>query len=255
LITLKSPSEVARMREAGRIVAEVLAILTEKAVPGTTTAELDAIAEAHIRKCGAEPAFLGYGASRTRPGFPASICASINDEVVHGIPGPRQLREGDIVSVDVGAKKDGYFGDSAKTIAVGRISPEAARLVRVCREALERGIKKVRPGAMLAEVAAAIQGYVEANDYSVVRKFVGHGIGAQMHEEPQIPNYVAAGFPEVQLKPGMTLAIEPMINQGTYRVRTGRDGWTVVTADGRLSAHWEHTVVVTNDGAEILTAA
>ena len=255
MITLKSPSEVARMRESGRIVAEVLAILTEKAVPGATTAELDAIAEACIRKNGAVPAFLGYGSTPSRPGFPGSICASINEEVVHGIPGPRELREGDLLSVDVGTLKDGYFGDAAKTIGVGRVDPEAARLMRVCRESLERGIEKARAGSMLAEVSAAIQRHAEANGYSVVRKFVGHGIGTEMHEDPQIPNYVAPGFAEVELKPGMTLAIEPMINEGTHRVQIGHDGWTVVTSDRRRSAHWEHTVVVTAGEAEILTVS
>jgi methionyl aminopeptidase len=253
LITLKSPREIDLMRQAGRIVAEVLAILTEKAVPGVTTQELDRIAEEHIRAYGAIPAFKGYDGGNSKPPFPGSICASVNQEVVHGIPGSRVLEEGDILSVDVGAEREGYFGDAARTIAVGRISPDAARLVKVCREALDTAIREVRAGARLSDLSAAVQRYVEGNGYSVVRKFVGHGIGAKMHEEPQIPNYVSASFPDVVLKAGMTLAIEPMINQGTHRVRTAPDQWTVTTADGMLSAHWEHTVVVRQEGAEILT--
>ena len=253
MISLKSPREIELMREAGSIVAEVLAVLTEKAVPGITTQELDTIAEEHIRRCKAIPAFKNYGGTRSRPPFPATICASVNEEVVHGIPGQRVLKEGDILSVDVGACKEGYFGDSAKTIAIGHITPEAGRLVKVCREALNKAIHKVAPGQKLSEVSAAVQQHTEANGYSVVRKFVGHGIGTEMHESPQIPNFVSPDATDVILKPGMTLAIEPMINQGSFRVRTGANGWTVSTVDGMLSAHWEHTVAVTPDGAAILT--
>jgi len=253
LITLKSPRELALMREAGRIVAEVLAALSEKTKPGVTTGELDALAEQTILAHKAIPAFKGYGGSRGRPAFPASICASVNDEVVHGIPGPVVLKEGDILSIDVGVCRGGYFGDAAKTVPVGRISPEAARLVAICRESLERAVASVKPGGKLVDVSRAIQQYVELNGCSVVRKFVGHGIGAEMHEDPQIPNYVSSEFPELVLKPGMTLAIEPMVNQGGYRVRTESNGWTVVTEDGSLSAHFEHTVAVTREGAEVLT--
>ena len=253
MISLKSPREIKLMREAGRVVAEVLAALSEKTKPGITTEELDAIAEETILRNNAIPAFKGYGGGRGRPAFPASICASVNDEVVHGVPGRRILKEGDILSIDVGVVKDGYVGDAAKTLPVGRISPEAARLIKICREALDRGIQAVRPGGKLSDVSRAIQQHAEANGCSVVRKLVGHGIGTEMHEAPQIPNYVAAEFPVVTLKPGMTLAIEPMINQGTHRVKTESNGWTVVTEDGKLSAHFEHTVAVTREGAEVLT--
>jgi len=253
LISLKSSREIGLMREAGRIVAEVLAILSEKAVPGVTTQELDFIAEEHIRRHEAVPAFKGYGGTRSRAPFPAAICASVNEEVVHGIPGPRVLKRGDILSIDVGVCKNGYFGDAAKTLAIGDVSPGAARLIKVCREALDRAIERVKPGGKLSEVSTEIQQYAQANGYSVVRKFVGHGIGSEMHEDPQIPNFVAAGYREVVLKPGMTLAIEPMINQGASRVKTQPGSWPVVTADGKLSAHWEHTVAVAQGGAEILT--
>ena len=253
MITLKSAREITLMREAGKIVGEVLAVLSEKAKVGVTTRELDEIAEATIRRHKAIPAFKGYGGARNRPAFPATICASINDEVVHGIPGPRILKDGDIISIDVGAERNGYFGDAARTLPVGRISPDAARLLRVCRESLDRAIETVKPGIRLADVSRTIQLFVESNDYSVVRKFVGHGIGSEMHEDPQIPNYVSSEFPELVLKPGMTLAIEPMVNQGTHRVHTEPNGWTVVTEDGKLSAHFEHTVAVTREGAEVLT--
>ena len=253
MITLKSAREIALMREAGKIVAEVLAVLSEKAKAGVTTRELDEAAEAIIRRHNAVPAFKGYGGARNRPAFPATICASINDEVVHGIPGSRVLLEGDILSIDVGACRNGFFGDAAVTVPVGRITPEAARLIKVCRGSLSRAIRAVRPGAELKDVARAVQQYVEANDCSVVRKFVGHGIGSQMHEEPNVPNYVSADCPDVVLKPGMTLAIEPMVNQGSSDVRTKTNGWTVVTEDGKLSAHFEHTVAVTREGSEVLT--
>ena len=253
MITLKSARELALMREAGRIVAEVLAVLSEKTKPGVTTGELDKIAEGIILSHNATPAFKGYGGARGRPAFPATICASINNEVVHGIPGPVALKEGDILSIDVGACRNGYFGDAAKTVPVGKISPESARLVAICRESLARAIRSVKPGGKLSDVSRTIQQYVELNGCSVVRKFVGHGIGSQMHEDPQIPNYVAADFPDLVLKPGMTLAIEPMVNQGGHRVRTESNGWTVVTEDGSLSAHFEHTVAVTREGAEVLT--
>ncbi len=253
MIILKSPREIKLMREAGKIVAGVLAMLTEKVVPGVTTGQLDLAAEEEIRRHDAAPAFKGYGATSSRPAFPGTICASVNEEVVHGIPGPRVLMEGDILSIDVGVNKNGYFGDAAKTVGVGRISSEAAKLVEVCKEALNKAIQHVKPGGKLSETSEAVQQYTEANGYSVVRKFVGHGIGSEMHEEPQIPNFVSPNFSDVVLKPGMTLAIEPMINQGAFPVRTQPNRWTVVTVDGRLSAHWEHTVAVTPQGAEVLT--
>jgi len=241
------------MREAGRIVAGALVAVSNAVAPGVTTEELDRIAEEHIRANDATPAFKGYGGDRLRPGFPATICASVNNEVVHGIPGPRKLVEGDIISIDCGARKNRFFGDAAVTLPVGRISPDAARLIKVCREALEKAIEAVRPKANLKDVSRAVQAHVESNGYTVVRKFVGHGIGTEMHEEPQIPNFVSRGFPDVILKPGMTLAIEPMVNEGGHDVRAERNGWTIVTADGKLSAHFEHTVAVTADGADVLT--
>jgi len=253
MIHLKTPRELALMREAGRIVGEVLDVLREASKPGVATQELDTIAEDIIRGHGAIPAFKGYGAARNRPAFPGTICASINDEVVHGIPGPRVLKDGDILSIDVGASLKGWFADAAVTVPVGRISPEAARLIRVCRESLERGVRAVRPGVNLVDVACAVQQHAESNGCSVVREFVGHGIGSQMHEEPTIPNYVFPKYPHVELAPGMTLAIEPMVNQGGYEVRVKANGWTVLTRDGKLSAHFEHTVAVTEEGHDVLT--
>ncbi|HUU70933.1 MAG TPA: type I methionyl aminopeptidase [Planctomycetota bacterium] len=253
MIHLKTPGELALMREAGKIVGEVLAVLREESKPGVTTQELDTIAEGIIRGHDAIPAFKGYGAARNRPAFPATICASVNDEVVHGVPGPRVLKDGDILSIDVGVSRKGWFADAAVTVPVGRISPEAGRLIRVCRESLEQAVRAVTPGTRLVDVARAVQQHAEANGCSVVREFVGHGIGSQMHEEPTIPNYVFPKYPDVELKPGMTLAIEPMVNQGGHEVRVKANGWTVVTRDRKLSAHFEHTVAVAREGAEVLT--
>lgn len=246
-IIIKTPEEIALMREAGRIVASTLALLKTHIKPGVTTAELDAIAYDYCVKRGAIPSFKGYN------GFPASICASINEEVVHGIPSPkRKLREGDIISIDFGVIYQGLQGDAAITVGVGTISALAAKLIKVTEEALYRGIQQARPKKHLGDISWAIQSYVEAQGFSVVRQYVGHGIGRSMHEDPQIPNFGPPGRGPV-LRPGMVLALEPMVNAGTYRTRVKEDKWTVVTEDGSLSAHFEHTVAVTTSAPEILT--
>jgi len=248
-IALKSAPELARIRAAGRAVAEVLSEVAAAVAPGITTLELDRLAEAATRRRGAEPAFLGYH------GFPASICASINEEVVHGIPSPsRVLREGDIIGLDFGAVLDGAYGDSAVTVGVGLIAPEAQALIEVTRAALACGIAEARPDRKVGDIGAAIQAFVEARGYSVVRDFVGHGIGRRLHEPPQVPNFGTHGTGR-RLRPGMVLALEPMVNLGSFEVDTLDDGWTAVTADGRLSAHFEHTIVVTENVPEILTLA
>lgn len=246
MVTLKSQEELEIMRLAGRVVALTLGLLQQEVRPGVTTGYLDKIAEDFIRSHGAVPSFKGLY------GFPASICASVNEEVVHGIPGPRRLMEGDIISIDVGAMVGGFHGDGAATFAVGDVSPEARTLIDVTSESLYRGISQARVGNTVHDISRAIQEYVEAHGFSVVRSYAGHGIGRRMHEEPQIPNFVAPGE-EVRLMPGMTLAIEPMVNAGTWEVRVKPDRWTVVTADSSLSGHFEHTVAVTSDGPEILT--
>jgi methionyl aminopeptidase len=246
VIVCKSPREIEKMRRANMLVADVLAELSEMVAPGVTTADLDAAAERLVLAGGAEPAFKGYR------GYPATLCASVNDEVVHGIPAKRALAEGDIISLDMGVKLDGFFGDSAVTVAVGRVSEEVERLLRVTREALEKGIAQVRLGGRVSDIGHAIQEHVEANGFSVVREFVGHGIGAALHEEPQIANYGEPGRGP-RLAEGMVLAIEPMVNMGRPAVKVLRDGWTAVTRDGSLSAHFEHTVAVTTDGPLVLT--
>jgi methionyl aminopeptidase len=236
------------MRAAGRLVGEVLTALSAKVVPGVTTAELDELAEQLITSAGAVPAFKGYH------GYPASICASINDEVIHGIPsGRRVLVEGDILSIDVGASLEGYFGDSAVTLPVGHVSEEAATLLRVTEESLYKAIDKARPGARVSDIGHAVQQHVESYGFSVVREFVGHGIGQRMHEEPQVPNYGDPGRGP-RLAEGMVLAIEPMVNAGKPAVKVLADGWTAVTRDKSLSAHFEHTVAVTADAPWILTS-
>ena len=236
------------MRAAGRLVGQVLTALSAKVAPGVTTADLDAVAEGLILDAGAIPAFKGYH------GYPATICASVNEEVIHGIPsGQRVLQDGDIISIDVGASLEGYFGDSAVTLAVGRVSEEAARLLRVTDESLYKAIDVVKPGARVSDIGHAVQKHVEAHGFSVVREFVGHGIGQQMHEEPQVPNYGEPGRGP-RLAEGMVLAIEPMVNAGKPAVKVLADGWTAVTRDRSLSAHFEHTVAVVADGAWILTA-
>lgn len=247
-VRIKNARELALMREAGRVVATVLAEVEAQARAGMTTAELDALAEEIIRRHGAVPSFKGYR------GFPASTCISINEEVVHGIPGQRTLREGDLVSVDVGAIYKGLHGDAAVTFGIDRVSEEAERLMRIGREALAAAIAQVRPGKRLSDISWAIQSYAEGRGVAVVRKYISHGIGRQMHEDPEILNFGPPGQ-GIHLRPGMTFAIEPMLCAGTYEVDdTSRgDGWTVVTADGRLSVHYEHTVAVTQDEPEILT--
>lgn len=243
---IKTEEEIELMRGSARVVAQTLSLLSSAVKPGVTTKELDELAEQHIRSRGGLPSFKGYR------GFPASICTSVNSEVVHGIPGPKKLEDGDIISIDVGVLKEGYHGDGAATFAVGRVSEEATRLLRTTRGALEAGIAAARAGNQVSDISRAVQGVVEAAGFSVVRDLVGHGIGQQMHEEPQIPNFVGGGQSPALAK-GMTLAIEPMVNAGAYGITVKDDAWTVVTCDGSLSAHFEHTVAVTGDGAETLT--
>jgi methionyl aminopeptidase len=250
-VSIKSPREIELIRESSQIVAEVIALIGSRIKPGVYTKELDEIAERFIRSRGGSPAFKGYGHDKKNP-FPASVCISVDEEVVHGIPNGRRLEEGQIVSIDIGVRKNGYYGDGAKTFAVGRISEEKQRLMRITEESLYKGIEKAVAGNHLHDVSFAVQKYVEANGYSVVRDLVGHGVGKQLHEEPAIPNYGDPGT-GVKLKEGMVLAIEPMVNAGTYKVEYDADGWTVRTADGKPSAHYEHTVVVRKGEAEILT--
>ncbi|HTR99295.1 MAG TPA: type I methionyl aminopeptidase [Bacteroidota bacterium] len=250
-VSLKSPREVALMKESCRIVAEVLALVGGRIAPGVRTRDLDALAEEYIRSRGGEPAFKGYGHDK-RNLFPGTLCVSIDDEVVHGIPDGGQIREGQVVSIDVGVKKDGYYGDGAKTFAVGSVTEEKLRLLRVTEESLMLGIAQARAGNHLHDVSAAVQRHVEGAGFSVVRDLVGHGIGRSLHEDPAVPNYGEPGT-GVLLKQGMALAIEPMVNAGTHRVRMEEDGWTVRTADGKPSAHFEHTIVVTTGEADILT--
>ncbi len=246
MIVIKSAQEIAFMRQAGKIVAITLQELGGKVRPGVTTGELNEFAEDIIRKAGGIPAFLNY------QGFPASICASVNNEVVHGIPGLRRLENGDIISIDVGAFSHGYCGDAARTFPVGEISEDAKRLLAVTEESLVRGIEKAVSGNRLGDIGAAIQTFVEDNGYNVVRAFVGHGIGQKMHEDPQVPNFGKPGHGP-RLEPGMTLAIEPMVNAGTDNVAILPNNWTVVTDDGKLSAHFENTILVTGGQPEILT--
>ena len=245
-VIIKSEAEIEAMRRAGKVVAEALEVMRVAAAPGVETAELDRLAEALIRSRGAVPSFKEYN------GFPASVCTSVNDEVVHGIPGARRLRDGDIISLDVGAIVDGYHADAAATYPIGEISARAQRLTRVTRQALYDGIAQARAGRTLRDVARAIEAHVTRYGYSVVRELVGHGIGRDMHEAPQVPNY-AGGAPNLELRPGITLAIEPMVNEGGFEIVKDADGWTYRTQDGSLSAHWEHTVVVREAGAEIIT--
>jgi len=250
LIILKTAHELALMREAGRIVAEVLAMLQEHLRPGITTGELDRLAEELIRQRGAIPSFKGYR------GFPKAICTSVNEEVVHGIPNcRRRLHEGDIISIDVGAIYQGYHGDSAWTFAIGEVGEEVRRLLETTEGALHAGIAKARAGNRFRDISAAIQEYVESRGFSIVREYTGHGIGKQMHEEPQILHYVHPEDPNRnrRLRPGMTFALEPMVNAGTWETEVLSDGWTVVTKDRQLSAHFEHTLAITDGEAEILT--
>jgi methionyl aminopeptidase len=248
MIIIRSPREVEQIRKANVVVAEVLERLKTLVVPGVTTDDLDRISEEIILSRGAVPAFKGYR------GYPKTLCVSINEEVVHGIPNQRRLKEGDIVSIDVGSNLHGYFGDAAITFPVGEVNPEAKRLMEVTEKALTIGIGMAKVGNRLFDISHAVQAWVESNGFSVVRDFVGHGIGKSLHEDPQIPNF---GSPNQgpRLEKGMILALEPMVNEGTYEVRVLDDGWTVVTADGKPSAHFEHTIAVTDGEAEILSRA
>lgn len=245
-IIIKSEREIAIMRQAGRIVATVLEILKKELRVGMTTKELDDITDRELVKMGAKPSFKGYR------GFPANLCVSINDEIVHGIPGGRIINDGDLVSLDLGAIYDGFHGDAAVSVIVGNGSHQARMLMEVAEDALKEGITAACPGARLGDVSAAIQQYAESRGYSVVREYTGHGIGRQMHEKPQIPNFGRPGEGS-ELKKGMTLALEPMVNIGDWRTRSGNDGWLVLTKDGNLSAHFEHTIAITDSKPEVLT--
>ena len=246
MIILKSPSEIELMRTAGGVIAECLDLAQKAIAPGLRLADLDAEIEALMVARGGKPSFLGY------IGYPKATCISVNEEVVHGIPGPRQLREGDIVGLDVGVQIRGYHADAARTFAVGRISPAARRLMQVTREALEKGIEQARVGNRLSDISHAVQSHAEAAGFSVVRTLVGHGIGQALHEKPQVPNYGPPGLGP-RLRSGMVLALEPMVNAGTADVYTKADRWTIVTADGSLSAHYEQTVAITDNGPDVLT--
>jgi len=247
VVLLKSPSEIEKMKKAGAIVATVLKEIEELIKPGATTADLDLFAQTRTKELGAKPAFKGYH------GFPGTLCVSVNEEVVHGIPSKKRvLKEGDIVGVDFGVILDGWFGDSARTFPVGKISEEATKLLEITEKSLYLGIEQAKAGQNLFDIGHAIQNFVEAHGYSVVREFVGHGIGKSLHEDPQVPNFGVRGKGMV-LKPGMVLAIEPMINAGKPGVRVLADGWTAITVDKRLSAHFEHTIAITESGTEILT--
>ncbi len=246
MIIIKSPREIEQLKTSNTMVAEVFEKLKTMIAPGITTKELDEVAEEYILSKGAQPAFKGYR------GFPATLCISINEEVVHGIPSQRRLKEGDIVSLDVGVNFVGYYGDAALTLPVGEVDPEAKKLLGVTEKALTIGIEKAKVGNRLFDISYAIQRWVESQGFSVVRDFVGHGIGKDLHEEPQVPNF-GAPHQGPRLEKGMVFALEPMVNEGTHEVRVLPDGWTVVTADGKRSAHFEHTIAITDDGAEILS--
>jgi methionyl aminopeptidase len=250
MVTRKSRQEIEKMRRAGRLVAEVLALVESELKPGVTTGHLDEVAERHIRRAGATPSFKGYG-TRRNP-FPASLCISIDDEVVHGIPGSRTIREGQVVSIDAGAIVDGWHGDGARTFIVGDVPHETKELIDTTRMAMMAGIAAAVPGARIGDISAAIEDVATPGGYGIVRQFVGHGIGTEMHQEPQVPNY-RAGPRGMELVPGICLAIEPMLTLGSHEVGIRPDGWTVVTRDGSLAAHFEHTIAVTDDGPKILT--
>ncbi|GGE20792.1 methionine aminopeptidase 1 [Marinithermofilum abyssi] len=248
MIILKSAKELEFLREAGRIVHEAHQVIRKAIRPGMTTKDLDRLAEKVIREHGATPSFKGYN------GFPGSVCTSVNEELVHGIPSDRVLNDGDIVSVDIGACYKGYHGDSAWTYPVGQITDEASRLLEVTETSLYKGLEQAKPGARVGDISHAIQVYVEEAGFSIVREYVGHGVGQNLHEEPSVPNFGPPGKGP-RLKPGMTLAVEPMVNVGSRHVKTLADNWTVVTQDGSLCAHFEHTIAITEDGHEILTTA
>ncbi len=246
-IVVKSDRDIERMRQAGRIAAGARSVARQMVEPGVTTKAINKEVFHYIRKSGAQPTFLGYG------GFPASVCISVNEQVIHGIPGSRRLQEGDIVSIDVGATFQGFVGDCAMTVPCGQCSEEALRLIAVTRQSFFEGIRQARNGNRVSDISAAVQAYAEAQGCGVVRDYVGHGVGRVMHEEPEVPNYVQSGRGSPRLVKGMTIAVEPMINAGTWEVRVLSDGWTVVTADGRLSAHYENSILITDGEAEILT--
>ncbi|MDL1974250.1 MAG: type I methionyl aminopeptidase [Deltaproteobacteria bacterium] len=246
MVSLKSSKEIEKLKVSNQMVAHILTILQGKVKPGVTTSELDNLAETLTKQYSAKPAFKGYR------GFPYSICASVNSQVVHGFPNSAPLKEGDILSIDFGVLYDGYYGDSALTLPVGEIAPETGRLLQITEDALYLGIEQARYGNRLSDISHAIQSHVELNGCSVVRKFVGHGIGKELHEDPQIPNYGKPGY-GIRLQPGMTIAIEPMVNMGGCDVETLEDGWTAVTKDGSLSAHFEHTVAIMDNGPDILS--
>jgi methionyl aminopeptidase len=247
--SIKTASEIARMQESGRIVEDTLKLLEGLAKPGITTAELDREAEAYIRSKGAVPSFLGYG------GYPKSICTSVNEQVVHGIPGKYRLKDGDVLSIDVGAELNGWHGDAARTLLIGNVSPEAQKLAEVTRECFFEGLKYAKVGYRVSDIGKAVQQHAEAHGYGVVRDLVGHGIGRHMHEEPDIPNFYAPGLMSLGMRfeKGMTVAIEPMISMGTWEVRVLQDGWTIVTLDGLPSAHYENTVAITEGEPVLLT--
>ena len=245
-ITLKSPREIEFMRQAGRVVAQTIAAVVQAISPGMKTADLDDIAAQEINKLGAKPSFKGY------LGFPCTICVSVNDEIVHGIPGDRVIRDGDMVSMDVGAVVEGFHGDSAVTVGVGKVLPTVTELINITREALDRGIAAATHGSRVGDISWAVQSYVEEMGYSVVREYVGHGIGRALHEEPQVPNFGAPGSGTL-LRSGMVIAIEPMVNIGGWETRVLEDNWTIVTLDGSLSAHFENTLLITEGDAEVLT--
>ena len=246
MVTLKSAREIETMRRSGKITSKVLTDLMKAVKPGMSTADLDAMAEKGIRALGGVPTFKGYH------GYPASICASVNEQVVHGIPGDYVMREGDLLSIDIGTTFEGYVSDSAVTVPVGTISQAARRLLEVTQECLMVGIAAMQRGNHVGDIGAAVQRHAESHGYGVVRELVGHGVGRAMHEEPQVPNYGKAGT-GIELRPGLVLAVEPMITEGRYQVEMLKDGWTIVTADGKLAAHFEHTIAVTDDGPKILT--
>ncbi len=248
-IILKTSEEIAKLRKAAATTMEILLKIAEQVAPGISALEIDKMARSFCKDYGVKPAFLGYG------GFPGAICVSVNEEVVHGLPTKDKVfREGDIVSLDFGAIVDGWIGDVAVTVPVGKVSQEAQRLIDVTRESLYRGIEAAKVGGKLIDISRAIQKYVESHGFNVTRGYAGHGIGRSLHEEPQITNYVFKGYPNITLEPGMTFAVEPMVNQGTGQVKVKRDKWTVVTKDGKLSAHFEHDIALTEEGTIIMSA-
>ncbi len=247
-VRLKTPEEIAKLRTAAAITMEILLELGQQLAPGISALDIDKLARSYCKQKGVKPAFLGYH------GFPGAICVSVNDEVVHGLPlQSKILKEGDIVSLDFGVIKDGYYGDAALTFGIGKVSQEATRLMNVTKAALYAGISKALPGKYLLDISKAVQNAVESAGFSVVREYAGHGIGTSLHEDPQVTNYVYKGYPKIKLSAGMVFAIEPMVNEGTFRVKLKSDGWTVVTADGKLSAHFEHDVAIVENGYIILS--